>query len=192
MNTHGLKYRHQTIFVLRTNRTKIVLESSWKYPLSTLLSCGNDVEKLGSWMVIATRHWTSTGMPQTLLCIAHPLVFRYHKTISDKNHAAPRQYFGLMNGIGVSVALRILLRTSTSTSVPFLCQPFSTYPIAMLVPTDGEGMPDVTAPGERKVGLVRGGKWDRKTSYLTAPLWTDRKSWRPLEKKKKEKTNSVA
>jgi hypothetical protein len=54
----------------------------------------------------------------------------------------------------VSVALRILLRTSTSTSVPFLCQPFSTYPIAMLVPTDGEGIPDVTAPRESSFEAV--------------------------------------
>ena len=59
-----------------------------------------------------------------------------------------------MNGIGVTTALRNLFRTSTSTSVPFLCHPDVTYAMAMFFPSVGDGMPDVTAPkNEKKNGV---------------------------------------
>ena len=58
----------------------------------------------------------------------------------------PLQYFGFTNGIGVTTAFLNLFLTSISTSVPFLCHPFSTYPIAMFCSKVGDGIPDVTAP----------------------------------------------
>ena len=58
----------------------------------------------------------------------------------------PLQYFGLMNGIGVTTAFLNLFLTSISTSVPFLCHPFSTYPMAMFFSKVGDGIPDVTLP----------------------------------------------
>jgi hypothetical protein len=58
----------------------------------------------------------------------------------------PLQYFGLTNGIGVIIAVLNLFLTSISTSVPFLCHPFSIYPIAMFFSNVGDGIPDVTVP----------------------------------------------
>ena len=58
----------------------------------------------------------------------------------------PLQYFGLTNGIGVTTAFLSLFLTSISTSVPFLCHPFSTYPIAMFFSKVGDGIPDVMFP----------------------------------------------
>ena len=58
----------------------------------------------------------------------------------------PLQYFGLTNGIGVTTAFLNLFLTSISTSIPFLCHPFSTYPIAMFFSKVGDGIPDVTVP----------------------------------------------
>ena len=52
----------------------------------------------------------------------------------------------LVSRIGVTTAGRSLFRTSTATAVPFLCDPFLTYPIAMFFPSEGEGIPDVTVP----------------------------------------------
>jgi len=51
-----------------------------------------------------------------------------------------------MNGIGVMTAFLSLFLTSISTSVPFLCHPFSTYPIAIFFSNVGDGIPDVTVP----------------------------------------------
>ena len=39
-----------------------------------------------------------------------------------------------------------LFLTSISTSVPFLCHPFSTYPMAIFFSKVGDGIPDVTVP----------------------------------------------
>ena len=58
----------------------------------------------------------------------------------------PFQYLVITNGIGVNCAFRNLFRTSTWTSVPFLCHPVWTYPIAMFFPNVGEGIPEVTTP----------------------------------------------
>lgn len=44
------------------------------------------------------------------------------------------------------MALRLRFLTSTSSSVPFLCRPFLTYPIAIFLFSVGEGMPDVIVP----------------------------------------------
>ena len=60
----------------------------------------------------------------------------------------PLQYFGLMNGMGVITPFLNLFLTSISTSVPFLCHPFSTYPIAMFFSKVGDGIPEVTVPTE--------------------------------------------
>jgi hypothetical protein len=48
--------------------------------------------------------------------------------------------------MGVTTAFLNLFLTSISTSVPFLCHPFSTYPIAMFFSKVGDGIPDVTVP----------------------------------------------
>jgi hypothetical protein len=74
---------------------------------------------------------------------------------NDNQHAYyPLKYFGFMNGIGTSTALLIRPLTCTCTSVPFLCHPEFTYPIAMFCPSDGDGIPDVTAPTFIKI-IVR-------------------------------------
>ena len=62
----------------------------------------------------------------------------------------PLQYRGFMKGIGVSTPGRSLPRTSTETSVSFLCQPDWMYAMAMFLPSVGDGIPEVITPDRRK------------------------------------------
>lgn len=51
--------------------------------------------------------------------------------------------------MGVTTALLTRFLTSTASSVPFLCNPLCTYPIAMFFPSVGDGMPEVIVPAPR-------------------------------------------
>lgn len=50
------------------------------------------------------------------------------------------------NGMGLTMASLNFFLTSTLTSVPFLWDPLATYPMAMFLPSVGEGIPEVITP----------------------------------------------
>lgn len=50
------------------------------------------------------------------------------------------------NGMGLTKASLNFFLTSTLTAVPFLWDPLAMYPMAMFVPSVGEGIPEVITP----------------------------------------------
>lgn len=50
------------------------------------------------------------------------------------------------NGMGLTMASLNFFLTSTLTSVPFLWDPLAMYPMAMFLPSVGEGIPEVITP----------------------------------------------
>lgn len=60
------------------------------------------------------------------------------------------KYFDGTNGMGVTTASRIFLRTSTRTAVPFLWCPEAMYPMAMFLPSVGDGIPEVMIPAAQR------------------------------------------
>lgn len=75
------------------------------------------------------------------------------------------------NGMGLTKASLNFFLTSTLTAVPFLWDPLAMYPMAMFVPSVGEGIPEVITPmvffwrkreGEQKSVEFRNVKYYKK------------------------------
>jgi len=142
--------------LVSTPRSKFTLLPS---PNSTY--CGSSVEVTGNSHLGIRILFLRVSVPGFPRCLSFPcdydvMGFMYvqhppagcmqQDRIKRGELTYPLQYFGFTNGIGVTMAFLNLFLTSISTSVPFLCHPFSTYPIAIFFSKVGDGIPDVMAP----------------------------------------------
>ena len=142
--------------LVSTPRSRFIL-----LPSSNSTRCGFSIEVVGSLHLGVRILFPRVSVPGFPRCLSFPcdydvMGFMYiprppagcmqQDRIKRGERTHPLQYFGFTNGIGVTMAFLNLFLTSISTSVPFLCHPFPTYPIAIFFSKVGDGIPDVTAP----------------------------------------------